>query len=254
MRFPTLCLLGLMTALGCVRAADVPHQTRQVFRFQKSVQQTYEYLQYLPTGYDAANGRKWPLVVFLHGAGERGNELSKVAVHGPPKLVAAGKQFPFILVSPQCPSGQVWNEDALIAFVDSLIRQHAVDTNRVYLTGLSMGGYGTWAVGMRHPDRFAALAPICGGGRSIDAIVRDNRAADLKAMPVWAFHGDQDNVVPLSESKTMVETLVRGGSTRAKLTVYPGVGHDSWTATYNNPEFFTWLLAQTREGRFQPKP
>lgn len=254
MRFPALCLLALLIALGNLRAADVPHHSRQIFQFQKSVQQTYEYLQYLPTGYDPAHGKKWPLVVFLHGAGERGSELSKVAVHGPPKLAAAGQKFPFILVSPQCPSGQVWNEEAVISFVDSLIRLHAVDTNRVYLTGLSMGGYGTWAVGLRHPDRFAALAPVCGGGRALDAIVRDNRADELKAMPVWAFHGDKDNVVPLSESQTMVDALKRGGNKLAKLTVYPGVGHDSWTETYNNPEFFTWLLAQTREGRFNPKP
>lgn len=201
------------------------------------------YLLHLPAEYDAKEGKRWPLILFLHGAGERGTNLSKVAVHGPPKLVKSNPSFPFILVSPQCPAGQIWSDEALLALLDEVIAKHNVDAKRVYLTGLSMGGYGSWSLGLRNPRRFAAIAPICGGGDTIPVLLASpGNASALKRLPVWAFHGAKDDVVSLSESERMIDALKRAGNENTKLTVYPDAGHDSWTETYKNQELFDWLL------------
>lgn len=204
-----------------------------------------DYLLYLPKDYAAGAGKSWPLVLFLHGAGERGTELQKVAVHGPPKLVKEGKEFPFILASPQCPEGQVWDDSALIGLLDEIQSKYAVDGRRVYVTGLSMGGYGTWQLAQRHPQRFAAVAPICGGGDRIRALL-PSQVESLKTLGVWAFHGAKDSVVPLSESERMVEAFKRAGVKDIQLTVYPEANHDSWTETYANPQLYEWLLQHRR--------
>ena len=203
-----------------------------------------KYLLFLPEGYGKTD-KRWPLMLFLHGAGERGNDLNKVKVHGPPKIVGEKKDFPFIVVSPQCPKSALWNNklDVLINLLDEIIAQYDVDTERVYLTGLSMGGYGTWALASKYPNRFAAAAPICGGGMRIMAF-------GLKDVPIWAFHGAKDSVVPLEESEEMVAAVkARGGN--AKLTVYPEAKHDSWTETYNNPELYKWFLKHRKVKKTQ---
>jgi predicted peptidase len=212
-------------------------QQEKHFEARITVTAKLDYLLYLPAGYEASR-TKWPLVLFLHGAGESGSDLSKVKVHGPPKLVEAGREFPFILVSPQCP-GRGWNPESLNALLDDLTRKYRVDKNRVYLTGLSMGGYGTWALAEAHPEKFAAIAPICGGGNPATA-------RKLAKLPIWVFHGAKDPTVPIARSNEMVEALKAVGAD-VKFTVYPDAGHDSWTETYNNPEFYFWLLAQTRK-------
>ena len=204
-----------------------------------------EYLLYLPKDYGADASSQWPLVLFLHGAGERGTDLQKVAVHGPPKLVKAGRDFPFILVSPQCPEGQVWDDAVLVGMLNELQAKFRVDPKRVYATGLSMGGYGTWALAQRHPQRFAAVAPICGGGDRIRALLPSQQDA-LKTLGVWAFHGAKDDVVALSESERMVEAFKKIGVSDIQLTVYPEAGHDSWTQAYDEPTFFDWLLKHSR--------
>jgi predicted peptidase len=165
-----------------------------------------------------------------------------VAFHGPSKHVEEGQHFPFILVSPQCPSHGWWSREtdvhALAELLDEIERDYAVDPDRVYVTGLSMGGYGVWALATAYPQRFAAIAPICGGGNPWTV-------STIRHVPVWAFHGDQDQAVPIEDGKAMVDAhRACGGNSR--LTIYPGVGHDSWTQTYANPEFYTWLLAQRR--------
>ncbi len=199
-----------------------------------------KYLLFLPEGYEQG-GKKWPMMLFLHGAGERGSDLNKVKMHGPPKIVQQQKDFPFIVVSPQCPSGQWWpgKIDTLKALVDEIAADYEVDKDRMYLTGLSMGGYGTWALGAAYPDLFAAAIPICGGGQPFAM------APKLKDLPIWAFHGAKDPVVPISQSEEMVEAINRAGG-NAKLTVYPQAGHDSWTATYDNPDIYEWLLKHKR--------
>jgi predicted peptidase len=214
---------------------------QQAKHFEAKVTSTakLDYLLSLPTDYDKTK-KAWPLVLFLHGAGESGNDLAKVKTHGPPKLVETNGPFPFILVSPQCP-GRGWNPDVLNGLLDSVLKDYRVDKDRVYLTGLSMGGFGTWSLAAAHPERFAAIAPICGGGTPSDA-------PKLARLPIWVFHGAKDPTVPVKRSEEMVEALKAAGGS-PKFTVYPEAGHDSWTATYNNPEFYDWLLAQTRSKR-----
>lgn len=207
-----------------------------------------DYLIHLPEGYKETSDKKWPLILFLHGSGERGTNVQKVAVHGPPKVAPTMKEFPFIVISPQCPPGETWNDDALIGLLEEVSTKFSVDADRVYLTGLSMGGYGTWSLMATAPQRFAAAAPICGGGNPLRLRLRSpEKQAALKALPVWVFHGAKDTTVPLKESEVMVEALKGIGAQDVKLTVYPEAQHDSWTETYANPEFYKWLLSHERK-------
>ncbi len=203
-----------------------------------------QYLFYLPKNYNPKSRQRWPLILFLHGAGERGTNVQRVAVHGPLKMATQGKDFPFIIVAPLCPTDELWENEPLLKLLEHVEKKFAVDRNRVYLTGLSMGGYGTWRLGLAHPEKFAALVPICGGGQLIDVLLAGygKKVNPLKALPVWAFHGAKDPVVPLEESERMIGALKKAGATETTLTVYPDAGHDSWTATYNNPEVYDWLL------------
>jgi predicted peptidase len=194
------------------------------------------YLLYLPPDYDKQDS--WPLLLFLHGAGERGDDIELVKKHGPPKLIAEGRKFPFVVVSPQCPHDRWWEPLELLALLDAVASQHKVDADRVYVSGLSMGGFGTWRLAFFAPQRFAAIAPICGGGEKY-------WASQIRHLPVWAFHGAKDTGVPPERSQAMIDELKKQGSS-PKLTIYPDAGHDSWTETYNNPEFYSWLLQQKR--------
>ena len=211
--------------------------------FEKTITKTLgcKYLLFLPEGYGQQQ-KRWPLMLFLHGAGERGDDLEKVETHGPPKIVQTRKDFPFIVVSPQCPENDWWTKktEVLINLLDEIIARYDVDTERVYLTGLSMGGYGSWALAADYPDRFAAVVPICGGGNRTMSLM-------LKDVPIWAFHGAKDSVVPVEESKEIVDAINRRGG-NAKLTIYPEANHDSWTQTYNNQELYDWLLEHARVG------
>ncbi|MBN2138059.1 MAG: prolyl oligopeptidase family serine peptidase [Sedimentisphaerales bacterium] len=237
-------VIGGLLLIGCAKTEKsdmksdkvLPGQ-QQAQAFEKTItkQLGIDYLLYLPKGYGEKE-QEWPLMMFLHGAGERGDDLNKVKVHGPPKLAEGGKDLGFIIVSPQCPRDDWWTEktEVLINLLDEIEERYDVDASRVYLTGLSMGGYGTWTLGSAYPERFAAIVPICGGGKRFSGW-------RLKDVPVWAFHGGKDNVVPLSESEDMVKAVKQAGGD-AKLTVYPDAGHDSWTATYDDPALYEWLL------------
>ena len=180
----------------------------------------------------------YPAIFYLHGAGERGNDVNKVKKHGPPKLVEEGKEFPFIIVSPQCPFGEYWRSMHLISFVDEVINEYPVDRKRIYLTGNSMGGYGTWHMALKYPDMFAAIAPVCGGGDP-------SQAYKIKHLPVWAFHGMKDDIVPFYESEMMVKSLEEIDG-NVKFTAYPDLAHDSWTPTYNNDQLYQWFLEQEK--------
>lgn len=240
----------LLFFVGCQQTESINMASNQVLTpgqhpqvFEKTITRNLScnYLLFLPEGYKEKK-QGWPMILFLHGAGERGSDLNKVKVHGPPKIVQQQKDFPFIVVSPQCPEDDWWTDkvEVLINLVDDIVARYGVDTERIYLTGLSMGGYGTWALASEHPRRFAAIAPICGGGNRIMAF-------RLKDVPVWAFHGAKDRVVPLKQSEEMVDAIKsRGGN--AKLTVYPDAGHDSWTETYNNEELYEWFLKHRTTG------
>jgi predicted peptidase len=192
-----------------------------------------DYLIYLPDGY-AESSNEWPLLLFLHGVGERGNDLNIVKRNGPPKLIEEGKKFPFIIVSPQCAERTDWDNRTLIVLLDFLESKYNIDNNRIYLTGLSMGGHATWSLAIQYPKRFAAIAPVCGRGYSQDALA-------LKELPVWVFHGEKDDIVPIKDGKKMVKALEDCGA-NVKFTVYPEAGHDAWTETYKNPELYNWFL------------
>jgi len=236
-----LLVLGVlgMVVLQEIKAMESKSK-QQAVKMQRKVTLEMEYLLALPKDYDKDTTKAWPLMVFLHGAGERGSDINKVKVHGPAKLVEQGKEMPFIVISPQCPEGQWWNNrvETVMALIDEIAEKYRVDPKRIYLTGLSMGGYGTWSIASTFPNRFAAIVPICGGGQPY-------QAGNLKSIPVWAFHGGKDPVVPLAESERMVDAVKKAGG-NAKLTVYPEAQHDSWTETYNNPALYEWLLKQSK--------
>lgn len=247
MRFALVLLLAVMT-LGSVAWARADDMQKPQ-RFKRTLKRKLDahYLLYLPADYSQDRAKRWPLMLFLHGAGERGTNLQKVAVHGPPRMLRSRTDFPFIVVSPQCPTDQLWNNDTLLGLLDEVIKRHRVDTNRVYLTGLSMGGYGTWSLALQYPERFAAVAPICGGGSTIEVMLASrSKTAALRRLPFWIFHGAKDPLVPLSESERMVDVLKRAGVREVELTVYPEATHDSWTETYANEKLYEWFLQHPR--------
>jgi predicted peptidase len=204
------------------------------------------YWLYLPENYSRKNKQGYPLLLFLHGAGERGADLAAVKRHGPPSLIEGGRHLPFIVVSPQCPEWQFWKVPHLYQLLKEVMKRYRVDADRVYITGLSMGGFGTWAFALEHPELFAAALPVCGGGnRHMVRPANQQLTAELRRLPFWVFHGARDSVVPLSASEEMVEAVRAVGGT-VRFTAYPEAGHDSWTATYDNPEVYRWLAEQRR--------
>jgi|SRR5882724_5814620 len=207
-------------------------------RAELQVPYTFNYLLYLPESYALEGVSTWPLMIFLHGSGESGGDLELVKAHGPPKLIEDGRRFPFVVVSPQCPEGGWWDSLALEAFIDEVEQRCRIDATRIYLTGLSMGGYATWDLAVRHPGRYAAILPICGAGNPL-------RAGRLRDLPVWAFHGALDDSVPLRGSQEMIAAIEAAGGA-PRFTIYPNAGHDSWTETYANDEIYSWLSQQRR--------
>lgn len=203
-------------------------------------------------------GERYPLVLFFHGAGECGTDNQKQLVHGMNDFASDEimTRFPCFVVAPQCPDGQQWVDTPWTAdshtmpekpteslrqsleLVESLLEELPVDSRRIYLTGLSMGGFGVWDALQRHPDRFAAAVPICGGG---DVAL----AAKIKHVPIWAFHGDGDTAVKPHRSRAMIEALRNAGG-RPKYTEYENTGHDSWSRTYADPKLYEWLFGQKK--------
>ena len=192
---------------------------QQSRRFRKEITKvvSLKYQLYFPNSYSEKRKEKLPLMLFLHGAGERGNDVERVKKHGPPKLVQRRKTFPFVVVSPQCRENEWWEADGLFALVDDVCERYRIDEDRIYLTGLSMGGAGTW---------------MLGGAK----------------LPTWVFHGAKDKTVPIEESQRMVDMIERFDGD-IKFTVYPNAQHDSWTETYNNPELYDWFLSHKRSER-----
>jgi len=210
---------------------------------QKNV--SLQYLLYTPKD-DQGSEHKWPIVLFLHGMGERGADLELLKLHGIPKIIEGGMDFPFLVVSPQCPEDTIWaNElDALHALLENIIKNYPIDTSRIYLTGLSMGGNGSWRLAAAYPSMFAAVVPICGWANP--SIGFPERIHVLKNVPVRAYHGAEDEVVPLQGSQELVDVL-KTNQGNVKFTVYPDTDHDSWTRTYENPELYEWLLQQKND-------
>jgi len=222
----------------------------------------YHYQVYVPA--DFSKSKSWPVILFLHGAGERGSDgLLQTDVGIAHAIRVHSSNFPFVVVIPQCTVGKVWGEPDMqaqaLAALQASIKEFHGDRNRIYLTGLSMGGFGTWELAARNPGRFAALVPICSGVRPQKdwpqlrvTLVDDPKITDpyaeiarlIGSTPVWIFHGDADPAVPVTESRNMAEAL-KAANAKFKYTEYPGVGHNSWDQAYAEPDLVPWLLAQT---------
>lgn len=245
-------VLGMTTSL---LAAD-PKEAFEAKTFKGSKGElNYRLLK--PAGYDAS--KSYPLVVFFHGAGERGSDNVRQLVHGMGDFASdeIRAKYPAFVIAPQCPEGKKWVEvpwsdgshslpkepsepmQLTLELIESLQKEFSIDKSRLYVTGLSMGGFGTWDIISRHPERFAAAAPICGGG---DAA----QAKHIAKLPIWVFHGDSDTAVKTQRSRDMVAALKEAGG-EPKYTEYENTGHNSWTPTYKNPEFYAWLFAQQRK-------
>ncbi|NML37047.1 prolyl oligopeptidase family serine peptidase [Chitinophaga sp. G-6-1-13] len=193
------------------------------------------YLLYLPDGYNADESVKWPVVIYLHGQAGIGADINVLKNSSLPRMVNGQ---PFVMVAPQCRTSW-WNMDALELFYKAVISKYRVDPNRVYLAGASMGGMQTWDWAIAHPERFAAIVPVAGKGNV-------KLAANIKNMPVWAFHSANDETVGVAGSRDMVKALRDLGSAYVKYTEYPTGGHDAWTRAFTTAELYTWLLAQKK--------
>ena len=202
----------------------------------------HRYVVYVPRDYTA--DRKWPVILFLHGAGERGDDGLKQADVGIGRAVRFhSERYPAVVVMPQCATGDRWSgrmAEMALKTLDRTMEEYSIDPDRQYLTGLSMGGYGSWLIASQHPTRFAAVVPICGGGNPAEM------ASKLTAIPIWNFHGDDDRAVPVTRSREMVEAIKAAGGTKIRYTEYPNVGHNSWDAAYATKEMTDWLFAQKR--------
>lgn len=237
-----LCLFfGSFLLPGCSHKGTKTMITDGEFErnFSTTISKTigYRYHLYIPNIDRPEKG--FPLLLFLHGAGERGSDIELVKIHGLNNMLETLNPMPCIVISPQVPDGAWWDSEILDALIDHILETYPIDSNRIYVTGLSMGGYGTWDVITKYPERFAAAIPICGGGNWL-------LADKARNVPVWAFHGDADTVIPIDRSVEMVEALRQAGGD-AQLTVYPDTGHDAWTPTYRNEEIYQWLLQHQRK-------
>ncbi len=237
---PLVLVLGALLPGGCKGGEEEhsPVMQQEVYNAGP-----LNYLLFMPQATTAMAGGKYPLILSLSGIGERGSDLQTLKRDGLPKILDGYNSFPFIVVSPQCPSTTEWYYDRTDTLVrqllDIVVKRYPVDTTRIYVTGYSMGGIGAWDLAIRNPRRFAAIAPIA---------ARREASWDpcpMKDVPVWAFHGAKDDVVPLASGQDIIDAFRTCGG-QATFTIYPDAGHDAWTRTYNNPELYAWLLSQVR--------
>lgn len=253
-------LLILIVALSCSHSSSVARETGFLHLAVEVEGVSYKYQVFVPNNWTP--DKKWPVILFLHGAGKRGADGTRQAEEGLPEVIRQKPDFPAVVVMPQCRRRHWWGDAAMEAqtfkALEQTMKELNGDPDRLYLTGLSMGGFGTWAFGYKYPKKFAALVPVCGG-------VRDRRfpapdwhpsahapedpyretAEAIAHVPVWAFHGDADRSVSVSESRKLNEALqVVGGN--VKYTEYAGVGHHSWDRAYNEKDLFPWMLSQKK--------
>jgi predicted peptidase len=224
-----------LTALPAVVRAATP--TGMLFKQLRVGEREYRYAVYVPRDY--SRSKEWPVIVFLHGMGECGTDGSRqLAVGLGPAVLLAPERWPFLVVFPQKPSPRDrWDEheEAVLAMVARVRKEYRVDGGRVYLTGLSQGGNGTWVIGSRRPEVWAAIAPVCGYGDP--SVV----GPGLTRVPVWAFHGEADPVVPASQTRDLAAAVERSGGS-VKVTIFPGVDHNSWDRAYRDERLYEWLL------------
>lgn len=233
-----LLIYSLVETPGAGRSAPsgpaVTGQTAGIFRWEKG---EHNYLLYLPKTYPSRNS--WPMIVYLHGASLRGNNIEMVKRYGPPRMLMQNDHFPFIVLSPQCPPKQGWRvQDWLIPLIDQIAAKYKVDRSRIYLTGMSLGGGGSWYWAAQHPEKFAAIAPLCGYGNPATA-------EKLRDVPIWTFHGEKDRAVAISVTEAMVNAVRIAGGT-VKFTRFSDAGHDIVNRVYQNEALYQWFLQHRR--------
>ncbi len=231
--------------------------SKEIFKDSVGHALNYRLLTPLVEFKDCMEAKKtYPLVVFLHGAGERGDDNEKQLIHGSKLFsdIETRVNHPAFVIFPQCPEGKKWvevdwslpahdmpaeaseNLQLTLDLIDSMIENYPIDTSRIYVIGLSMGGYGVWDIISRYPDKFAAAVPICGGGDEAQAL-------KIKDVPIWAFHGGNDRLVPTQRTRNMINAVKKAGG-HPKYTEYPGVGHLSWNKAFAEPDLLDWLFSQ----------
>ncbi|HVR35246.1 MAG TPA: alpha/beta hydrolase-fold protein [Methylomirabilota bacterium] len=237
--------LGFLFVFTLTAVAAEPAPGKQVEQsLDTSDGGSIPYLLYLPQDYQAS-GPKAPMILFLHGRGESDGPLNVVAKWGPPRRLAAGEHMKYVVVSPQCPRSSSWSADdqqkRLVELLAHIRKTRNIDEDRIYLTGLSMGGFGSWRLAADHPEQFAAVAPICGAGDP-------KNGAKLVNVPVWAWHGTEDRAVPFERSVEMVESIKAAGGTKVRFTSLEHIGHFSWQAAYQSNDLYDWFDRHTASG------
>lgn len=252
-----LAILSVLLLFGFAQLSHAQELYKPLV-FQNDKGEKLHYRLMIPEGYDAQGSEKYPLVLFLHGAGERGADNEKQLVHGTKEFAKpeVRRKYPAFVLAPQCPDGKRWVEvdwsldshkqlpddsdtiKLVLQLISSLQKEYRIDQQRQYVTGLSMGGYGAWDLITRHPEMWAAAAPVCAGGD-------EATAEKIAKLPVWAFHGDKDTVVKPHRSRNMIEAIKKAGG-QPLYTEYKGVGHNSWAAAYADPKLMEWLFAQKK--------
>lgn len=243
-----LVILFSATAQSAASAAE--NEKGFVDRAFRDKDGDHKYVVFIP--HDYTSKVKWPVILFLHGAGERGTDGQAPVKVGLGRAIRAReKDFKAIAVFPQCesrgPAARGWHAGSVdgkraLAILDQVEKDYSTDKDRVYLTGLSMGGFGTWSMAVADPKRWAAIVPICGGGST-------ESAEKIAQLPIWCFHGDADKAVAVELSRKMIQAIKKAGG-NPKYTEYAGVGHNSWDAAYGDADLFTWLFSQRRSARF----
>ena len=236
-----LMFVTMMICMGKFAFASTP--TGFLDKTMKVGENLCKYVVYVPADFNPKE--KLPVILFLHGAGERGADGLKQSEVGIGRAIRFNpERYHALVVIPQCLEGKFWaNEmaDFALKALDKTIKEYKGDKNRLYLTGLSMGGFGSWGIASQHPDMFAAVVPCCGGGDP------EKMASALINLPIWVFHGSSDGVVNVEQSRKMVKAIKDAGSSLIKYTEYEGVDHNCWDRTYGDKEMTDWLFAQTRE-------
>lgn len=246
-RLQSIFLLILLSMLiSCNDSDDVskPVSTEKAKQIEVRDSQGFSFLLFMPANESQKINEKYPLIIFLHGIGERGNDLQLLKREGLPKILDGDTSFPFIVISPQCPVSTEWyytnenNIQKMDLMIDDAIKRYPIDTNRIYLTGLSMGGIGTWYFAINMPERFTAIAPVAFRGDGWSPCAAQN-------IPVWAFHGKNDNVIPLTAAQSIVDQFENCDG-NIEFTVYNDLPHDCWTRTYNNQSLYAWFLQNSK--------
>jgi predicted peptidase len=229
-------VLALAFIAFALPALAASRSTDATFEATLSRRVALPYRVWLPEGYPAS-GKTWPTILFLHGSGERGNDLSFLQRNGPPHI-AGTRGLPFVVIAPQLPEGATWSADALLALLDRLEGSLAIDTTRVYLTGLSMGAYGAYELAILAPERFAAILTVSGAGNPAEV-------CRLKGVPTWIVHGGKDDIIPVESGREMARRL-ENCKADVRWTLEPDTGHDAWTKVYEDPATYEWFLAHRR--------